>query len=98
MILKYIHFQAENAYVFYTQFYKYKESCHFENTVKGLWSDKVGEFLINRKEPNIWLIFSHFKEAEIDKVLSEFNNQLIIKDRFQKTGASCYLLKRKTLE
>jgi hypothetical protein len=96
--LKYIHFQAENAYVFYSQFYNFKEECYLENAVQGLWSDRVSELLIERKEPKIWLIFSHFKEKEINDILSKFKDKIIIKESFQKTGASCYLLEKTEIE
>ena len=93
--LKYVHFQAENAYVFYSQFYKYKENCSFENAIVGLWNDRVSQLIINRNETKIWVIFSHFDQKEIKKILAELKDHFEVIDSHEKTGASCYLLKRK---
>ena len=89
---KYIHFQAENAYVFYSQFYEFKDEINLENDKIGLWSDNLNEVLLNKKEERIWLIFSHYKQTEIDQILLKLKDKLIIEDQFKTNGASCYLL------
>ena len=93
--LKYIHYQAENAYVFYSQFYQHKENCSFENDFVGSWDDRVSQLITNRSETEIWIIFSHFAESEITKIIGELNSNFDVIERYQETGASCYHLKRK---
>lgn len=92
--LKYVHYQAENAYVFYSQFYKEKGDCHLENAVVGVWNDRVDQWFIDRKEEKIWFVFSHFEQQNIDAILSALDGKTQIKDHFKTTGASCYLLEK----
>ena len=93
--LKYIHYQAENAYVFYSQFYKYKENCSFDYDLVGKWDDRVSQLIVDREEPSIWAIFSHFDKKEIDQIMAELKNDFDLIDQYNETGASCYHLKRK---
>ena len=93
----YVHYQAENAFRFYTQEYEYADRFKFKNQTIGSWDDAFPEVINYQEQTRIWLIFSHLKKEDMENILSAFEENILYQKSFEAEGAGCYLFQRKKL-
>jgi 4-amino-4-deoxy-L-arabinose transferase-like glycosyltransferase len=87
----FLHYQAENAYVFYSQFYEESEKLEIPGIYIGDWSEPLED--IKLLEYNrLWLVFSHVGEEETKRYVDYLKKGYKEKDTFETEGARAVLL------
>lgn len=90
----FLHFQAKNAYTFYSQEYKNAEELVIPGIIIGKWDD-LPETMKIPEGDRLWLIFSHVSEEEMLLYSEHMQGRGYIKiDDFRQKGAAAILFKK----
>ncbi|MFT7606849.1 MAG: 4-amino-4-deoxy-L-arabinose transferase-like glycosyltransferase [Saprospiraceae bacterium] len=87
----FLHYQAENAYVFYSQFYEDSERLNIQDIYIGDWTEPLTEIKLPEYD-RLWLIFSHVGEEEIGRYVDYLKKGYVVREEMEVEGARVFLL------
>ncbi len=90
----FLHYQAENAYVFYSQFYEHANQLNVPNIYIGNWKEPLEQIKMPESK-RLWLIFSHLDIGEIERYKAFWTKAYNVEDEFVVEGARAVLFSRK---